>query len=168
MKPELKFGLTGGAAVSAWLLVASLVGFHTQQLALVKYSDTTSLAVLAGVIYLALKSRRARSQDCLTLEQGWKTGTLIALVSGAIAALFKVAYNHVVNPGWVEKAIQWETARMKAANAPEQKIASMETYLRATNSDFFLVTLGIAGTVVLGTFIALALAFALQRKPAQT
>jgi len=164
MKLELKFGLLAGAAVSAWLLVTSLVGFHTQRLEVVKYSDTLGLAVLAAFIGLGLKSARARSPDgSLTLEQGWKAGTLIALVSAAVSALFKVAYNHFINPGWVEKAIEWERARMQASQVAEAKIVRMETFLRTTNGDLFLVTLGIVGTVALGTFIALAISAVMKR-----
>lgn|GEM_PF-1451894 len=166
MKPELKFGLLSGAAVSVWLLATSLAGFHFQRLEVVKYSGTLSLVVLAGFIRFALKSARDRAPDgALTLEQGWRTGTLIALVSASVSALFKVAHNHVLNPGWVEKAIAWERARMEAQQAAPRKIERMETFLRTTNGDLFLVTFGILDTVVLGTFIALGLAASMKRPP---
>ncbi|MBM3877238.1 MAG: DUF4199 domain-containing protein [Verrucomicrobia bacterium] len=167
MKVELKFGLLGGAAVSAWLLVASLVGFQLQRFEVVKYSGGLGLALLAVFLWLGIKAARARAaHGALSLEQGWKCGTLTALIAAVVAALFKFAYNHVIHPGWIEKAIAWERERMLAAGAAEKTIARMESGFRAANLDLYLFTLGIAETVIFSTFIALALAAILRRDPA--
>ncbi len=167
MKVELKFGLLGGAAVSAWLVVASLVGFQLQRFEVVKYSGGIGLGVLAVFLWLGIKAARTCSADgSHTLEQGWKCGTLIALIAAVVTAVFKFAYNHLLHPGWIEKAIAWERERMLAAGAAEKTIARMESGFRAANLDLYLFTFGIVETVVFSTFIALALAAILRRDPA--
>jgi len=156
MKPELKYGLTAGLAMSGWMLVEFGLGLHTTRLAARHYTDWVTDLIPVVMLYLLLK-RRVDSRDRYWLP-AWE-GMLHGLVASFIAALayyiFLNVYQYFLNPSWVDDQLAWKVAQLRAAGAAETDIRNQITALRNAYGPIGLALYVPAYTVLGGCVSAL-------------
>ena len=161
-KIELKFGLSLGAGICIYTLIAHLLGFYTTNIQAGKYGDIVVIALPIVMIFLAIRAIRARDGS-LTFLKGLKTGLSVALISFPISAGFLWFYHHFVNPGWLESILSYERQWMEASGISAAEIGVRLDQIRSGNSDFAQVIGGLVGTVVLGLIISAISSVALRR-----
>ena len=165
MRLDLKFGLIIGAGVSAWILGEFLLGFHTTRLEIGEYSGYfSSLVPLAGLFVMLRRLRDASPTGRLSVIPALWYGVIASTVAALVVYAFLVLYNQVINPDWLQHALEWKTARMRAAGMAEADIRQELNFYRNMNSPFGLLLSTLAGYMLMGAFISLLLAVVLRRK----
>ena len=163
MKPELKYGLIIGAGVCLWILLEHLLGFHSTHAGIGEYSGYFSgLIPLAG-LFVLLRGKAAAGR--LGLAQGVNSGLYASFVAALVVYCVLVAYSQLVNPGWLDQALEWQVARMRADGTPETHIREQITFYRNAHSPLGLIATRLAGLTLLGTVFSLGLTLWLQRRP---
>lgn len=165
MKPELKYGLIAGAGVCLWIMGEFLLGFHTTRLEIGAYSGYFSCLVPLVTLFVLLKSKRDQTPDGrLGLWPGIKSGLHAAFISGAIVYAFMVAYNHFINPGWLDLALDWRVAQLRADGIAETAIREEIKVYRQLNSPVGCLISIVAGTTVMGGIFSAGLTLLLRRR----
>jgi hypothetical protein len=166
MRPELKYGLIAGAGVCAWIMGEFLLGFHTTRLAIGAYSGYFSCLIPLAALFLLLKGKRDQSPDGrLNYWPALKSGLHAAFISGAIVYGFMVVYNHFINPGWLDLALDWRVANLRADGIAETAIREEITLYRQLNSPIGCLVSIVAGTTVMGGIFSAGLTLLLRRWP---
>ncbi|MDI1334876.1 MAG: DUF4199 domain-containing protein [Lacunisphaera sp.] len=166
MKPELKYGLTAGAGVCLWTLGEFLLGFHTTRLAIGAYSGFLAGVIPLVTLFLLLKAKRAASPDGrLTLWPGVKSGLHAAFISGVIVYGFMFLYSNFINPGWMDHALDWRVARLRADGVTEIAIRDKIKLYRQMSSPVGCLLSIVGGTTVVGAIFAAGLTLVLRRWP---
>ena len=165
MKIELKYGVISGAGVCAWVLVEYFLGFHNQHLALGKITGYLATVIPVVALFRALKERRDQQpDDDLATGDGVKAGLIISAIAGVITTAFFWAYKHYINPGWMEKALEFEKAQMAKAGASAEMIDRKVAAFNALHSDEIQIVTGLIGTLVMGLAISLVITSILKKK----
>ncbi len=165
MKIEFKYGVISGAGVCAWVLAEYLLGFHNQHLAIGKFTGYLATVIPVVVLYRALKEKRDRQPDGdLATDDGIKAGLVISAIAGVITTAFFWAYKHFINPGWLDRALEFEKAQMANAGATAETIDRKVAAFNALNSDEIQIVTGLIGTMVVGLAISLVLTSILKKK----
>ena len=165
MKLEIKYGLISGAGVCAWVLVEFFLGFHNEQLAIGKISSTLATVIPVVVLYRALKEKRDQRPDGeLDTTAGLKSGLAISVIAAAMTTVFLWVYQHFINPGWMEKALEFEKAQMASAGATAEAIERRVAVFNILHSDGIQIITGLTGTLVMGLAISLIITSILKKK----
>jgi hypothetical protein len=162
VKPELKYGLLGGAGVCGWILVEYALGFHTTRLAIGEYSGYFSSLVPALALWLLLRERQREWGPFFNLYRGLRSGAVASLLTGVVVYCFLVVYNLVINPGWLEHALAWKVEQMRAAHVTEAVIRDQIDFYRRTNSPVGLLYSTVVGITLLGCFLTVGLSLLLK------
>ena len=163
MKPEIKYGLLIGLGVCAWILLEFAIGLHTTRMALGEYTGFVSNLIPLVGLYALLRMRLESSSDGrLTLGQGIYAGVLASLVAAVLVYSFLVAYNQVINPGWIDLALDWKVANMRAAGQPEPFIREQILSYRNAYSPTGLVGSILVGMTLMGGIFSLFLTLLLR------
>lgn len=166
MKPEIKYGLCTGAGLCLWLIAEYLLGFHTTRLEIGEYSGYFSCIVPLVMLFLMLKLKRdAALGGRLDLGQGIWSGVAASFIAGLIACGFMVVYNQFINPGWLDNALDWKVAQMRAQGLAEPDIRRQITFSRQANSPAGLIATTLAGMTLMGAIFSLGLTLILRRRP---
>lgn len=170
MKTEIKYGLIAGFSVCAWTLVEFALGFHTRHLEYGSFANQLSLLILIAAWFFMLRTKRdTDGRGALTFGQGLKAGAVASAVSAAIITVFSEVYNRVINPGWMQHAMEWETARLRTSGTSEAEIAllrkNFEAMAHAPIGERLLH--GFIGTAVMSLIITAIIAVMIRRPPAQ-
>ena len=152
MKPELKYGLLGGAGVCLWILLEYALGFHTTRLTLGQYSGYFSTLLPLVALWLLLRERQREYGLLFTIFRGLRSGVYASLLTGIVVYCFLVFYNLVINPDWLERALRWKVEQMRAAHDSEALIREQITFYRNANSPLGLIYSTVAGLTLLGAF----------------
>lgn len=123
MKPELQYGLLGGAAMIGWTLLEYAAGVHNTRLALGNYTAWGSEVILLLMLWrlLPLKFARLDRYWLPAWEAGWY-GASASLVAGLVFYIFLNAYVTWINPEWPDLHLEWRVAQMRAGGESEQVI----------------------------------------------
>src|SRR6267142_892662 len=121
MKPQLKYGLILGLAISAYIMTAHLLGFYTTNMQAGAYADIAVTLVPIAILFLAIREKR-RHQGSLTVLQGISIGLLVVLISYPISTAFLWIYHHYINPNWFEYVIAYERDKMAQAGSDARMI----------------------------------------------
>lgn len=131
MKPELKYGLIAGGAMSAWMLVEFQLGLHTTRIAFGHYTAWVTDLIPVVMLYFLLKHRFALLQkDWVPAWQGMLYGLLASVTFALVFYIFLNLYQYFVNPAWVDYQLEWKVARLRAAGAAETEIRQQIVALR--------------------------------------
>lgn len=95
---EWKSGLMIGAANMVWLLLSWLLGWHNSGIGLFQVAITLGFFITLTGFVLAFRAI-AKAEPETTFLEGVKSGSIIAAVSAALAALGWVVYLTGINPG---------------------------------------------------------------------
>ena len=167
MKLFVKYGLWTGIVSGLWGIVSfTAVGWLNRILFkgsipaadIRSYSGLFSILILAVGIYLAMKQARLRAGGVLTYGQAVKTGALVAVVTGLLAAAFSWLYCAVINPGYANFMVQDTGRALAAAGKTPQEIAQRLEGVRREFSTGMQVMEALVGQVVVGVLISLILA----------
>ena len=165
MKIEIKYGVISGAGVCAWVLVEYFLGFHNEHLAIGKITGYLATVIPVVALFRALKEKREQQRDGdLATGDGIRSGLVISAIAAVITTPFFWAYKHVINPGWMEKALEFEKAQMAKAGASAEVIDRKVAAFNALNSDEIQIATGLIGTMVMGLAISLIITTILKKK----
>jgi len=166
MRPELKYGLITGAGVCLWIMGEFLLGFHTTRLEIGAYSGYFSCVIPLTTLFLLLKGRRDAAPDGrLGLWSGVKSGLHAAFISGVIVYGFMLVYSNFINPGWLDHALEWRVAQLRADGLAETAIREEIKLYRQMNGPVGCLISIVAGTTVMGGIFAAGLTLLLRRGP---
>ncbi|MBI2497923.1 MAG: DUF4199 domain-containing protein [Opitutae bacterium] len=166
MKPELKYGLITGAGVCLWIMGEFLLGFHTTHLEIGAYSGYFSCVIPLTTLFLLLKGRRDAAPDRrLGLWPGIKSGLHAAFISGVIVYGFMFAYDNFINPGWLDHALDWRVARLRAGGVAETAIREEIKLYRQLNGPVGCLVSIVAGTTAMGGMFSAGITLLLRRWP---
>ena len=166
MKSEIKYGLITGAGVCLWIIAEHLLGFHTTRHEIGEYSGYFSSLVPLVTLFLLLKGKRETAFDGrLGLVQGIGSGLSASLIAAMLVYCFMVAYNQFINPGWLDNALDWKVAQMRAQGGAETDIRKEITFYRRANSPAGLIATTLVGMTLMGAIFSFGLTLLLRRRP---
>ncbi len=166
MKSELKYGLVTGAILSLVLGAGYLLGSHGVRLALGKYGAVGSSVALVAMLVPLLRQKRAAAPDGrLSLVEGTSAGVFASLVAALVVCSLLFAYNRYINPDWLDNALDWRVARMRADGISELEIRREITLYRQTGSPPGLLATTMLGMAVMSVILSLVLTVNLRPRP---
>lgn len=166
VKPELKFGLISGAGVCAWIGLEYLLGFHTTRPEIGAYTGFFSNLIPVTTLFLLLRAKRARVYDGrLSLATGIGAGLHASFVAALIVYSFLVAYNHFINPIWIDQALEMKVATWRAQQMPEVEIQKHITDFRDAYTPVGLLGTVIVGMTLMGGLYSVALTLLVRQLP---
>ncbi len=166
MNPELKCGLVTGAGVCLWIMGEFLLGFHTTRLEIGAYSGYFACVIPLTTIYLLLRRKRAAAPGGrLGFWAGVRSGLHAAFIAGVIVYGFMFLYNRFINPDWLDHALEWRVARLRAAGLAETAIREEIKDYRQMNGPVGSLISLVAGTTVMGGIFAAGLTLLLRLRP---
>ncbi|WP_438482135.1 DUF4199 domain-containing protein [Oleiharenicola lentus] len=123
MSREFNFGLITGAAVCVWILLQYAFGLHTSHLAIGRYAGLLSNLIPVIALFLVLRARQRDTWDGrLTFARGIFSGLQVMFVSSLIVYCFLSIYHHYINPSWIDHALEWKVAQLRAGGSDEVAI----------------------------------------------
>lgn len=164
MKTEIKYGLIFGVSLSAYIMLAHVLGFYTTNIQSGKYGDIAVTLLPIVILFLAIREKRRRGGS-LTVLQGILTGLLVVLISYPISATFLWIYHHFINPNWLEYIIAYERDKMARAGIEMNLINEQINMLRTRSSGMAQLIGGLFGTLILGFVLSLIISLILRKKP---
>ena len=157
MRFEFTYGLASGLGVCLWVMVEYLLGFHTTRLAIGEYSGYFSSLVPLACLWLMLRRQQTAFGPLFTLPRALKSGLLASFVGAVVVYIFFVAYNRFINPGWLDHALEWKVAQLRAAHVPEVDIRQEINFYRKTNTPVGLLLTTVGGTTLMGGIMTVLL-----------
>jgi hypothetical protein len=165
MRLDLKYGLAAGLGISLWSYAEYLLGFHTTHLEIGRYSDYFSVLVLWGALLLLLRRlRNASPEGRLSVVPALWYGVVASTVAGLVFYVFRIAYDHFINPGWFERVMAWEADRLRTRGDPETAIRDTLYQARHMNTPLGILLSIVAGYMLMGALASLIIALALRPK----
>ncbi|HEY0864909.1 MAG TPA: DUF4199 domain-containing protein [Lacunisphaera sp.] len=166
MKPEFKYGLINGAGVCLWITLEYLLGFHTTQPEIGRYTGLLSNLVPLTVLFLLLRKKRAGIYDGrLSLGAGIWSGVLASFVASLVVYSFLVSYTHFVNPTWIDYALEAKVAQQRASGMAEATIQESITFTRNAYTPAGMITSIIVGLTLMGGLFSLVLTLLVRALP---
>ncbi len=166
MNPEIKYGLITGAGVCLWIIAEYLLGFHTTRPEIGEYSGFFSNLIPLITLFLLLKGKHKSVTDGpLRVGQGLSSGLYASFIAALIVYVFLLAYNQFINPGWLDNALDWKVAQMRAQGVTETDIRKQITFYRQANSPAGLLATTIVGMTLVGASFSFGLTLLLRRQP---
>ncbi|MDD3180165.1 MAG: DUF4199 domain-containing protein [Opitutaceae bacterium] len=166
MRLDIKYGLLAGAGICLWSYIEHLLGFDTTRLEIGEYSDYFSILILLGALYLLLRRlRNASSNGRLSIVPALWYGLISSTVAGLVLYVFRIAYDHLINPGWFEHVLAWKEASMRTAGDSETDIRDAMLRYRHLNTPVGILLSIVAGYMLSGAIISFLLAVILRRNP---
>jgi hypothetical protein len=105
-KQDIKFGILSGVSLSLWFFVEYLLGFHTTQPEIGKYSGFFAATIPIFFLCLAIKKKvEEEDLETFSLFEGIKCAIIIAIISALIATAFIYIYIHYLGSQWIERAL---------------------------------------------------------------
>lgn len=165
MKPEVKYGLSAGIGVCLWISVEYWLGFHSARLAVGEFSSGVSLLILAVAVSLLLREKRAAAATGrLGLVPGVAAGLRSSFLAALIVYCFLSIHDQYLNPGWMDAALDWKVAQLRAVGVAETEIRKEIIFFRRAHSPVGLVATTVVGMTVLGAIYSFGLTLLLRRK----
>jgi hypothetical protein len=161
MRSEINHGLLAGAGIALWYTLAFALGLHTKHLALGEYSGHVADVILVVVLWRLLRARQREFGPLFNLRRGLWPAMLASLVASLVVYCFLVAYNHWINPHWLDNAMQWKVDRLREAGVSEPDIRAEIEFYRTANTPVGLLRTTVLGTTLLGGLVAFVLTLVL-------
>lgn len=168
-RPEIRYGLIIGIAVSLYILAEYLLGFHTKYLNIGRYTGYISTLIPIIGLYYAVKTKRLQSStQTITFKTAFLTGLLTSILASVIISAFFYIYNTRINSSWMDKAIAEEKKAMQKQGLKDKEIDENIKQLKAVYSPQAQLTGVFIGTTINGAILSLIIAaIAARKKPSQ-
>ncbi len=164
-KTEIKFGVLAAAGLAAWTLLAWKFGWHDQDFTHAQHGKQVAVVVFVGCLWLAVRERRDRWQDgFIEFGEGFQTGMIVSAIAAFLNGAFFAFYSRVLNPGWLQRAWEWQKAGLLAAGAKEQEIGRHEAIANSSQMLVSQLLFDPIGKIIMGMILATAVAAVLRRK----
>lgn len=134
IRPEFKYGLSAGAGISLWFYAEFLFGLHTTRLELGESTGKLSTVVLIIALWRILAMKQKALGPAFSLPRGLLTGFLTSLVAAVVIYIFQSFYSQFINPGWLDAALKWKVAQLRADHLSEEAIRAQIALYRQLNS----------------------------------
>jgi hypothetical protein len=164
MSPAFKYGLLAGLGSCLWIYAEFALGLHTTRPALGEWSGY--LANLIPLLALTLLLRQVRADGQLTLGRGLRTGLYASLVAALLTYCFLLVHNQVIDPGWMDTALEVKVAQLRAQHMTELDVRAEIIAFRRMNSPLGLVTGTLLGMTLTGGLFSAIITLILRRQPA--
>ena len=168
IKTEIKFALLAVLGLAAWTLLAWQLGWHNDQFEHAQHGKKIGPAVFALCIWLAVRERRERQGGFIALGEGFQTGLTVSAIAAFLSGAFIAFYSRVLNPGWLQRAWEWQKAGLIAGGAKEQELGRPEAIASTSQMLVYQLLLEPIGKVIMGLILTAAIAAVLRRKPPGT
>ncbi len=163
-RTEIKFGVLTAAGLAAWTLLAWKLGWHDRDFTNAQHGKKIAGGVFALGLWLAVRERRARQDGWVNFGEGFQTGVIVCAIAAFLNGAFLALYSRVLNPGWLQRAWEWQKAGLIAAGAKESELGRPEAIANASQRIEFQMLLDPIGKVMVGMILATAIAALLRRK----
>ncbi|NUN71369.1 MAG: DUF4199 domain-containing protein [Bacteroidetes bacterium] len=162
MNHTVRYGLFSGAALSAWVLLEYMLGFHTTSLEIGQYSGYGSILILSAVLYTALREHQRAAHGVLTLRDAADTGFRIAIISALLITLFMAFYTTVINPDWIDATVEWQRRKLILGGATDAQISEFTEQHRTMNNAYGRAIVGFIGATGLGVALTVLITLILR------
>lgn len=164
-KSEIKFALFAVLGLAGWTLLAWQLGWHATTFEHAQYARKFGPAVFAVCIWLAVRERRERRQGgFIEFEEGFQTGMVVSAVAAFANGAFMAFYSRVLNPGWLQRAWEWQKAGLLAGGAKEAEVGRHEAIATTSQMLVSQLLLEPIRTIIMGMIITAAVAAVMRRK----
>ncbi len=164
-KSEIKFALFAVLGLAAWTLLAWQLGWHDKDFTLAQYGKKVAAVVFALCLWLAVRERRERRQGgFIEFGEGFQTGMVVTVIAAFLNGAFIACYSRVLNPGWLQRAWEWQKAGLLAAGAKEAEVGRHEAIANVSQQLIFQLLLEPMRTIIMGMILTTAVAGILRRK----
>jgi hypothetical protein len=166
MRPELKYGLITGVAASLLLAAGYHFGSHGFRLGLSQSGGYFSGVVLLAMLFPLLRQKQAAAVGGrLTWSQGIFSGLFASLVAALLICGLLIVYHRFINPYWLDNALDWRVARMRAEGIAETAIRQEITFYRQAGSPAGLIATTLFGMTLMGGLSSIVLILYLRPRP---
>lgn len=164
-KSEIKFAVLGVLALASYTLLAWQLGWHDQDFTNAQHGKKIAGAVFAASIWLAVRERREERQSgFIEFGEGFQTGIVVSAVAAFLNGAFTACYSHVLNPGWLQRAWEWEKAGLVALGKTERELGRPEAIATASQTLIFQLLFDPLGQIIMGLILTTAIAAILRRR----
>ena len=166
-KSEIKFAMFGVLLLAGYTLLAWRLGWHDKDFTYAQHGKKVAAVAFAGSIWLAVRDRRDRRQaGVINFGEGFQTGMVVSAVAAFLNGAFIAFYSHVLNPGWLQRAWEWQKAGLVAAGNTEREMGRPNAIANFSDNLWFQLLLDPLGAVIMGMILTTAIAAVLRRKQA--
>lgn len=163
---EIKFALVAVLIIAGWTLLAWQLGWHDQDFTHAQHGKQVSAVAFVLSIWLAVRDRRNRRQGgFIAFGEGFQTGMIVSACAAFLCGAFIAFYSRVLNPGWLQRAWEWQKAGLVAAGAKDQDLGRPNAIANSSGELVFQLVLEPIGTIIMGMLLTTAIAAVLRRKP---
>lgn len=147
---SLKYGLILGIISIVFFLIAALTGDPTS-------SIWQWVGVLFTIVLIVMAHREFKKEGdgFMTYGQGLGVGTLVALISSVISAIFMYVYIKFIDDNYLANMQQMQIEQMEAQGMTEEQIEMGLKISETMSSPEMLVVFAILGGVFFGFLISL-------------
>ena len=165
-KSEIKFAVLGVLVLAGYTLLAWQLGWHDKDFTNAQHGKKIAGAVFVVSIWLAVRERRDRQQGgFIKFGEGFQTGVIVSAVAAFLNGAFTAFYSHVLNPGWLQRAWEWQKAGLVAEGAKDFDLGRPEAIATASQKLIFQLLLDPLGQIIMGLILTTAIAAILRQKP---
>ncbi len=158
-KIGMRFGIIAGIAGIAFFMILNLLGQGTNQtLSYLGY------LILAAIMFLGHKAYKEEGDSYMNYAQGLGIGTLIALISGALNAIFFYIYVSFINTGYMGEIMNIQREKMEEQGLGDDQIEQAMEMTERFMSPGLMAVFAIVGSVFFGFIISLIISAITQNK----
>lgn len=164
-KSEIKFAVLGALVLAGYTLLAWQLGWHDKDFTHAQHGKKIAGAVFAASTWLAVRDRRDRRQGgFIDYGDGIQTGVIVSAITAFLNGAFIAFYSRVLNPGWLQRAWEWQKAGLVAAGAKDSELGRPEAIATASQKLIFQLLLDPLGQIIMGLILTTAIAAVLRRR----
>jgi hypothetical protein len=169
MKTPLTYGALSAAITAAITLLLFFLGYHSPEKLGTAQAIGTVVGVVASILAIVLGMRARRAElpphEAFTYGRALGVGILVALFGGLFGALFQALYTTVINTGFNDTLIAYQTGKWEAAGMSAEQIEGAEKITRLMLNPALQVLFGLLFSALWGTIVSL-IAAAILKRPA--
>jgi hypothetical protein len=158
MRPELSYGLLGGAAMVAWTLAEYALGIHNTRFALGQVTGWGTELILLVMLWCLLRHQFARlDRYWVPAWEGMLRGVLASFVAGLVLYTFLNIYVLFINPEWPDLYLEWRVAQLRATGDTEDHVRTFVQSFRWMTGPAGLALLTVGLYPLLGGVVSVVL-----------
>lgn len=169
MKNYLLYGCGISVASALVTLVLYSQGYHNDPDKFQTGQNVAStfgyLILIVGLFFGMRAVRNASRDGSMSYGRGVGTGTLIALFSGIISAVFVYIYGTAINPEYHDLILEIQTQNLEESGLPQAQYDQAVSILNIVTGPFFAALIVFFMAPLLGVIFSLIVAIFVKRKP---
>ncbi|RED91761.1 DUF4199 domain-containing protein [Marinoscillum furvescens] len=146
----IKYGVINGLIAIIFFIIIDFAGLYDNQ-----YLNWVGVLVTAALIFFAQKEYLREGDGYMNYGQGVGLGTLLALVSSCISAVFTFIYVKFINTSFIENIKEVQRMSMEEQGMSDDQIDQALSISEKFMTPGMMVVFGIVGGVIAGVIISL-------------